>query len=78
MAYTAWLLHDIGKVVLDQYMIPAYALFYRRTQEDGQNLIDVEREIFGITHPEAGEMLAAQWSLPRDIKKVIMDTARAK
>ena len=71
VAYTAGLLHDIGKVVLDQYMRPAYPLFYRKLQEDGQSLIDAEREIFGITHPEAGEMLAEKWSLPGAIKEVI-------
>jgi putative nucleotidyltransferase with HDIG domain len=73
VAYTAGLLHDIGKVVLDQYMRPAYPLFYRKIQEDGQSLIDAEGEIFGITHPEAGEMLAEKWALPPDIRDVIRD-----
>ena len=30
LAYTAGLLHDIGKVVLDQYIASVYPLFYRR------------------------------------------------
>ena len=33
MAYTAGLLHDIGKVILDQYMHSAYPLFYRHFKQ---------------------------------------------
>ena len=71
VAYTAGLLHDIGKVVLDQFMESAYPLFYRRTQEGVRSLIKEEKEVFGITHPEAGEMLAEKWSLPEVISAVI-------
>jgi putative nucleotidyltransferase with HDIG domain len=70
-AYTAGLLHDIGKVVLDQYTGNAYPYFYRRTQLEGEELIMVEREAFGISHDEVGELLARQWSLPDSIADVI-------
>ncbi len=72
VAYTAGLLHDIGKVVLDQYLASAYPLFYRRIQIDGDNLIAVERDEFGITHTEAGWELAKHWSLPN----ILTDTIR--
>jgi putative nucleotidyltransferase with HDIG domain len=71
VAYTAGLLHDIGKIALDQCMGEAYPFFYRRTQLEGDGLIEVEREAFGISHDEVGEMLAVQWSLPESIKDVI-------
>ena len=70
-AYTAGLLHDIGKVVLDQYLAPAYPLFYRRTQIDGVDLIDVESDEFGITHTAAGGKLAEHWSLPENLTDTI-------
>ena len=70
-AYTAGLLHDIGKVVLDQYLAPLYPLFYRRTQIDGVNLIDVESDELGITHTEAGGRLAEHWSLPESLADTI-------
>ena len=66
-AYTAGLLHDIGKVVLDQYMGRAYPFFYRRTQIDNENLHLTEKEAFGITHDDIGAMLAEQWSLPDNL-----------
>jgi putative nucleotidyltransferase with HDIG domain len=70
-AYTAGLLHDIGKVVLDQHMGSAYPLFYRKTQIESEKLFVAERESFGITHDEVGEMLAEQWSLPESLTDAI-------
>lgn len=71
LAYTAGLLHDIGKVVLDQFVEDAYPLFYRRIQEDGESLIEVEKDVFGITHTEAGARLAKNLTLPEALNEVI-------
>ena len=67
VAYTAGLLHDIGKVVLDQYISAAFPFFYRRTQIDRVEICEAENEKFGITHPEAGGLLAENWSLPENL-----------
>lgn len=71
LAYTAGLLHDIGKVALDQFVSNASSLFYSRTQLDGANLIAVEEEQFGISHTEAGGRLAERWSLSDNLIDVI-------
>lgn len=71
IAYTAGLLHDIGKVALDQYMGLAYPLFYRKIQLGDESLINAEKEIFGATHTEIGGFLAGQWSMPEQIGEVI-------
>ena len=71
IAYTAGLLHDIGKVVLDQYMGKAFPFFYRRTQLEGDELIVVERDVFGISHDDVGKMLAERWALPDFISDII-------
>ena len=71
VAYTAGLLHDIGKVVLDQFVAPALPLFYRRTQEDGTGLIEVEQEVIGISHTEVGGRLGEQWSFPAALIEAI-------
>jgi len=67
IAYTAGLLHDIGKVVLDQYMALFFPFFYRRINLDGAALTDVEHEMFGIDHTEAGRQLGECWSLPQNL-----------
>jgi putative nucleotidyltransferase with HDIG domain len=71
VAYTAGLLHDIGKVVLDHFVARNYPLFYRRTENDMINLEDAEVEILGIGHPEVGGRLARLWSIPENLVEAI-------
>jgi len=71
LAYTAGLLHDIGKTVLDQFVANEYPLFYRNMRISEKPVHFIEKEIFGITHTEAGEKLARQWSLPLSLSEVI-------
>lgn len=70
-AYTAGLLHDIGKVVLDQFVASAYPLFYRGVVEGGHNALDVENKIFGIDHAAVGSELATMWSFPENLLETI-------
>ena len=44
LAYIAGLLHDIGKVVLDQYITLTYPLLYRNPFGKNINLIDIEKK----------------------------------
>jgi HD superfamily phosphohydrolase YqeK len=71
IAYSAGLLHDIGKVLLDQYAAPALPLFYRRIYSEGEDLLDVERSLIGITHEEAGTRLAELWAFPPSLKDAV-------
>ena len=74
VAYTAGLLHDIGKVILDQHIADIQPLFYRTMYD--QNLHTdscvLERDLFGIDHCQAGLILTEEWSLPDIIKDVIL------
>ncbi|MGC9967915.1 MAG: HDOD domain-containing protein [Syntrophobacteraceae bacterium] len=72
VAYTAGLLHDIGKVILDQYMYSAYPLFYRQLQINGNDLAAVEKSLFGMAHTEAGYLLARRWSMPDFVSETIL------
>ena len=72
LAYTAGLLHDIGKVVLDQHVAAAAPLFYRRLiEEKATDFTQAEQELFGITHTEAGYRLAQQWHFPESLAETI-------
>jgi putative nucleotidyltransferase with HDIG domain len=72
LAYTAGLLHDIGKVILDQYMYSAYPLFYRQLQIQGNDLAAAEKTLFGIAHTEAGHLLACRWGMPEFVRETIL------
>jgi len=71
VAYTAGLLHDIGKIVLDYFVAKRYPLFYRRTVDDMLSLEDAEVEILGVGHPAVGAQLASLWSIPENLVEVI-------
>lgn len=65
-AYAAGIMHDIGRLGL----LVAYPTEYERTIRDAAerrlDLLDFEREVFGIDHAEAGRLLAMKWRLPEE------------
>ena len=71
LAYIAGLLHDIGKVVLDQYIQGAFPLFYRQLHEEDTNFSEAEKTILGFDHCDIGTNLAQQWSLPESVMETI-------
>ena len=71
IAYTAGLLHDIGKVVLDQFVNSTFPLFYRNINNENQNLIEIEKRILGVDHTRVGAELADMWSFPDSLKEAI-------
>ncbi len=71
IAYTAGLVHDIGKVVLDQYITAAYPLFYRQVMEQIEDVIHIEKRLLNIDHTRVGYMLADQWLLPDQLTHAI-------
>jgi putative nucleotidyltransferase with HDIG domain len=71
MAYTAGLLHDIGKVVLDQFVNSGFPLFYRQLNEEGKNFSEVEKQVLGTDHTEVGASLALKWSFPESLVETI-------
>jgi putative nucleotidyltransferase with HDIG domain len=64
LAYTGGLLHDIGKVVLDQFVAARRPLFYRDLASE-TNFLAAEKQRLGIGHTEVGRRLAEAWQLPR-------------
>ncbi len=70
-AYAAGLLHDIGKVVLDQYVARIHPMFFREINNKTNDSIDVEKKYLGIDHCNTGAFLAEKWNLPISIMETI-------
>ena len=70
-AYTAGLLHDIGKVVLDQYITRSLPLFYQSVSSRDQEFVTLEKEFIGIDHQEVGRQLGIKWNLPENLTETI-------
>lgn len=67
LLFTAGLLHDCGKVVLNEFVRAEYAEIVRRVAEDRLSFCDVERQVLGYTHAEVGARVAEAWKLPASI-----------
>jgi putative nucleotidyltransferase with HDIG domain len=67
VAYTAGILHDIGRSVLANMNGQAYTDMIARAAEDpAWDALARERDCFGIDHCAAGRLLAASWKLPEE------------
>lgn len=71
VAYTAGLLHDIGKIGLDRHFASFRPLFYQRHSPVNTDLIDMEHQLLGIDHQTVGMLLASEWGLPKSIAQAI-------
>jgi len=68
LAFTAGLLHDIGKLVLAQVMDePACAAIRHALEVEGQTWIEAERQVLQTDHAEVGAALLERWELPRPL-----------
>jgi putative nucleotidyltransferase with HDIG domain len=63
-AFVAGLLHDIGKIVLNQYLPKEFAEIQARIWERNESSEAAELAVIGVTHAEVGAWLAERWNLP--------------
>ncbi len=70
-AFTAALLHDVGKLVLASRMPESFVEASRPSGERAVPVYAVERELNGFTHAEAGAYLLGLWGLPYPIVEAV-------
>lgn len=70
-AFTAGLLHDIGKLVLASAEGEAYARAIETAKTEGALLIDLERRAFVIDHAELGGELMQRWNMPPEVATAV-------
>ena len=70
IAYTAGIMHDIGRLGLLVAYPQEYEGIIRDAAEQCLDLLDFERDQFGMDHAEAGRILAERWNLPEEFRLV--------
>ena len=70
-AYVAGLLHDIGKLVLDQYVRSGHGLLTDVMRTKRLALWQAEELVFGMDHGAVGGLLAAKWQFPLALAEAI-------
>lgn len=71
-AFVAGLLHDIGKMVLDEYATDDFDQALEVANRKRIPIGAAERETYVITHNEVGQSLLEKWQFPPVIQKVAM------
>jgi len=66
-AYCAGLLHDIGKLALEEAMPKSFARIVEEARSAKSSLCDVEQKHLGGDHTIFGKRLARKWALPEEI-----------
>ena len=70
-AFTAGLLHDIGKNVLDRIDHDGFTRALQDSHDSKRPLWEAEREYCGVDHAYVGGQLAEIWYLPGDLKVAV-------
>ena len=70
-AFTAGLLHDIGRLVLVSTFPQQYEEVLAHQRRTDSALLDAEREVMGVDHVVAGAALAQHWNFSDTMKTAI-------
>lgn len=71
LVFTAGLLHDIGKVILNEYVAEEFAEIVRLVADDNLSFVEAEQKVLGFSHEEVGGLIAEKWKLPPAIVRCI-------
>ncbi len=69
--FIAGLLHDIGKLIFEQYLHEEYITVLKLTKDNDTALVSQETAVFGFTHADVGAFIAMKWKFPIQLAVII-------
>ena len=73
LAYTAGILHDVGRFALGVIRPKEYAALLGTHRGSACSMLEAERELFGWDHCETGRKLIVDWKLPSDFDSIVCE-----
>jgi putative nucleotidyltransferase with HDIG domain len=70
--FLAGLLHDVGKIIIDENFSDEFALIYEKTHFLKTPMLEAEREYLGESHEQVGAWLVDKWQLPESLRDAVM------
>lgn len=71
-AFTAGLLHDLGRLVLVTSFPQHYASAIRYSKDHDCGMLEAERAVLGVDHTAAGQALAERWRFSETMQHAIL------
>jgi len=71
LIFTAALIKDIGKVILNQYVKDSFDNINALVTEQNYTFREAEKEVIGIDHAELGGMVAENWNFSLKMVEII-------
>ncbi len=69
--FVASLIHDIGKIILDQFFTETFVQILQESHEQKKPSLELEKQHLGLTHAQIGAMLLEQWQFPQSIIRAV-------
>lgn len=70
-AFTAGIVHDIGKIVISKYLKDDFAEILSLVERTYITFCEAEKKVLNINHAEIGAMVSEKWNLPPILTDVI-------
>jgi putative nucleotidyltransferase with HDIG domain len=71
VSFIGGLMHDIGKVVMNNETPEVFAEVMMKIYNDGANSIEAEEEMYSFNHSEIGARVAEKWGFPARLITII-------
>ena len=65
--FLSGLIHDMGKVVFDQYFHEDFLKIIEQVSSNGESFSHAEKQVLGITHYQVAAKLLQQWKFPEKV-----------
>lgn len=69
--FTTCLLHDIGKLIMNEYIGDHMQEIHDLIHEQNVDFVAAERKILGMTHAEVGARILKKWGYPDDMIRAV-------
>ena len=70
--FIAGLLHDLGKLIVCQYLPDEFSKALSYTKKKQILFYESEKDLFDVTHQEIGAFLTKRWNLPQNLQNAVM------
>ncbi len=70
-AFTAALMHDVGKIILARFVPQGLAEIVGVIEKEHLAMYDAEKKVLGLSHPALGAWVLGRWGLPAPVVEAV-------